>query len=270
MKCPSHHPNHDTTSSPSAHRRLRSRRRLLTGALTLTLMVLSLSAIAQAHGPHQGPGVTHAHGPVILEVPSLSQRQLARMQDPVVIDRARLVERVATITRHLNRLERVAAGVRDPRLRASLERQIDQLRGELDAIERQLARAHSVAPVIDVVEIYDEALAVLPSVREYDQLRQTLDQVGFHDERLDTLAVISNRHVFTTAQIRGLAELFPFNDDRLDALILLYPRSVDPENYHTLLKLLPFSKHRARLLTVINRSDTGRRALPTRERRRRR
>lgn len=265
------------TLRPDAHHRRSTSRRgprpthlLATGVLALALIGLGVQGAAEARGLHRGPGVHHAHAPVLLEAPTLNRGQLEGMRDPVILDRARLDARVAALSRRLARLERVAAGVQDPGLRASLENQIDQARAELDAVYRQLARAHSVVEVVEVVEVYDEPLALLPDTAQYAQLRRSLDQIGFHDERLDALGVISNRHVFTTAQVRGLAEMFPFNDDRLDALVMLYPRTVDPENYHTLMKLLPFSNHRARLLSAINRSDTGRRALPSSERRRRR
>ncbi len=222
----------------------------LIAALALTAMASTAAADHRSINAHSQPAIT-------LQAQGLSARALEQMSEPVVIDRALMHRDLRGLQRDIRDLERVADHVREPRLREALCAQISRLRQRADGLHASLREASALQPVSQITEVYYDRDVITTSPARLDSMIRTLKQVPFHDERLQTLKSIAGNNLFNTEQVRQLATLFPFNDDKLEVLTLLYPNTIDPENYHALLNLLPFSKDRSRLLQRIAALDSS-------------
>lgn len=89
----------------------------------------------------------------------------------------------------------------------------------------------------------DEPLTI--TADEYAAITAAIEGVAFTTGKMQVLLEELAARRVTTAQARGLMELFSFSRDRVDALIFLHPRIQDPENFDGLLSALKFESDRA-------------------------
>jgi hypothetical protein len=86
---------------------------------------------------------------------------------------------------------------------------------------------------------------------DFQQVKKTMEQERFADDKLKLARAIFKNNAFTTGQISELSEQFSFEDDKLSFLKLAYPVCVDKGNYHILARLLKFSSDRDALFDFI-------------------
>jgi hypothetical protein len=87
--------------------------------------------------------------------------------------------------------------------------------------------------------------------RDFAEIKKSLEQERFPDDKLKLSRVLFKNNGFTTGQLSELSTQFAFEDDKLQFLKLAYPACVDKGNYHILARLLKFSSDREALMDFI-------------------
>jgi hypothetical protein len=200
----------------------------------------------------------HPSGAFGLQAPGLSQYHFNAMHTPAIVDTAALYTEIRTLELEISAVERAAVAVRDNRLRGILLVQVNRMKSRTQRLRGKLNRARSVVgqPAVAVVAApigYNHIRPVSPT--NFESMRRTLRDTPFSDARLQALRHLAHRNHFTTKQSRQVAKLFPFANERLDALTIMYPSVVNPEQYHQVLDLLPFSSYRQKLMKRIDSLD---------------
>jgi Domain of unknown function (DUF4476) len=92
---------------------------------------------------------------------------------------------------------------------------------------------------------------VAVNANDFAEIKKSLEQERFPDDKLKLARVLFKNNGFTTGQISDLSAQFNFEDDKLQFLKLAYPACVDKGNYHILARLLKFSSDREALMDFI-------------------
>ncbi len=183
--------------------------------------------------------------PVPLEAGGLDRASFARFDDPVLVDRRALGADLKRLGAMLDEL----AAKRGPKVRARVE----AIRARLDAIEHDLRSARQVRHRRWAVpDIPDTPEPVPPaptaaSGAEMTRLLNSLRAASFRDDKLRVLREAAAGLRFRTAQTIQLVRTLNFGGDKVEAFVVLYPRLVDPENFHTAYQALAHDSDRRAL-----------------------
>ncbi|MBN94518.1 MAG: hypothetical protein CL928_10660, partial [Deltaproteobacteria bacterium] len=71
-----------------------------------------------------------------------------------------------------------------------------------------------------------------------------VEAAPFKDGKMAALENTLGRRYLTTAQAGRLVDLFSFSRDKVDALVFLYPRILDSDQFESLLESLKFASDR--------------------------
>lgn len=89
----------------------------------------------------------------------------------------------------------------------------------------------------------------------FDQLVNSLKRLSFGSDRLNLVKDARKRHYFTTQQVRRLMKVFGFASEKVKAAALLYPRTVDKQNFHNVYPDLKFESDREELREKVGEWD---------------
>ncbi len=227
---------------------------------TILVGILSTSGIVLAdHNPrvipHRGEWRPVGKTGVVFSAPGLTHEEARGLRKPVILDSAALLRDIRSLERRIVRLRQASDGA-STSLRADLcpiitglEVDVERLRRKVRTADRATLRADRHSHV--VVDGPDEELIEAADPRAFASIVQSIRSTPFSQDRLWTLRSIARDQYFTTEQVKGLARLFVFSRERVDALVALYPRTVDPENFHETYRLLIFSSDRRKLMKRI-------------------
>jgi hypothetical protein len=76
---------------------------------------------------------------------------------------------------------------------------------------------------------------------DFIQLKQTINNAGFESTRLTILKQALAYNNFTTQQVRELMDLFWFESSKLEVAKMLYPKTIDQQNYYLVNNNFAFS-----------------------------
>ncbi|RMG68603.1 MAG: DUF4476 domain-containing protein [Bacteroidetes bacterium] len=79
---------------------------------------------------------------------------------------------------------------------------------------------------------YGMPMAMSPA--EFSQLRRSLRQVSFENDRVALVRQALSHRFVSTGQVAGMLRLFTFERNKLEVAKMAYHRTVDPENYYLL------------------------------------
>lgn len=88
---------------------------------------------------------------------------------------------------------------------------------------------------------------------EYQQLVAAIGSAHFPADKLAVLDSATPYYLFTTDQVAGLMQAFPFDDARLEVAVRLVPRLVDPQRLYVVYNALQFSSSRDALRQRLGR-----------------
>lgn len=78
---------------------------------------------------------------------------------------------------------------------------------------------------------------------------------GFSSDRLKKVRAVD----LTSAQCQKLIGLFPFTDEKIEAMIEMYPRVIDKQNYYKVIDLLTFTSEKDKVRASIERYNKNNR-----------
>ncbi len=178
--------------------------------------------------------------PIPLEVIDLERRDFARLDDPVLMDRRALsadLDRVAAM------IEALGKGAKAKAARARLAAILQDLR----AAPRVRHRRYAVPDIPETPEPPTPPAEVPASGAEMTRLKNSLRRAAFRDDKMRVLREAAANLRFTTQQVIGLVGKLTFGEDQVEALVALYPRIVDPQNFHSVYRVLTHDSDRRAL-----------------------
>ncbi len=222
-----------------------------------TALLVALCALMLAPAAFAGPPEA------TLTAEGVSRRDVRKMDDPVVIDRAELKDQLDALDGDLKTFERMLDLVRDRRERKALADQLAAVSDRLAAVRAELrdgavveARRRDLRE--DRRDLRDDRRDRRPppvveekpramTGAQLTSLSNSLRQASFRKDKMRVIRLAAPDNWFTTAQVKQVVEHFSFSSDKVDVLALLHPRLLDPENTHTLFGLLPHASDRRKL-----------------------
>lgn len=236
-------------------------RRLSSLPARLCLALAALFTLALVAPAVAAPGAE-------LTADGLSRRDVRKMDDPVVLDRAELRAQLEALEGDLKTFERMLDLVRDRRERKALGDQLTALSDRLATLRTTLRDGAPVeARRRDIREDRRERrpLAPPPVVErrpramtgaQFASLSASLRQAKFRKDKVRVIRLAAPENRFTTAQVKQIVEHFSFSSDKVEVLTMLHPRLTDTENTHTLFALLPHASDRRKLEKAITGGGT--------------
>jgi hypothetical protein len=88
-------------------------------------------------------------------------------------------------------------------------------------------------------------------LREFNDLKEQLRKEWFENNRMNSVKVILDKTMVTTAQVVELMDLFTFESNRLDLAKYAYCKTVDQKNYLKVMNDLTFSSSKDELARFI-------------------
>lgn len=183
--------------------------------------------------------------PVPLEAGGLDRAAFAQLDDPVLVDRRALASDLKRVGALLDELAAEPGG----RLRA----RVGTVRARLEAIEHDLRAAPQVRHrrwAVPEVPDTPEPVPPAPTAASGAEMTRALNSLraaAFRDDKMRVLREAAASLRFRTAQAVRLVAALNFGDDQVEAFVLLYPRLVDPENFHTAYQVLSHDSDRRAL-----------------------
>lgn len=77
--------------------------------------------------------------------------------------------------------------------------------------------------------------------QDFQDLVTSIKRKPFADDQLEVIRLASRTSYFSCDQVRSLVRMMTFSDGQEDVAVLLYPRLVDPQRFHTLSDAFKFS-----------------------------
>ncbi len=109
----------------------------------------------------------------------------------------------------------------------------------------------------DRADLQPAGLQPMDSVTFADLLNQ-MKELSFANDQLAYLRDASRRNRFLTSQVLQVVQLFDFDKDRVEAAAILYPRTLDRDNFYQVQKAMEFEQGREALrkrIRIIDRSE---------------
>lgn len=175
----------------------------------------------------------------------------------------------------MSRLEGRAARIDNRHERRAVERDAEDMRADLAALDRDADRIRSwyhwersndriqalrnrlsginadvAAAVRHRVHQERPRHAAMRSAR-FEKIELELEAAPFRDDKLRIVRRIVRDGWFTSAQARAVAHRMHFSDDKVAALTLMHPRVVDPDNFGIVFGELPHRSDRQELEEAI-------------------
>ena len=91
------------------------------------------------------------------------------------------------------------------------------------------------------------------SKAEFQQLKANVDEESFADDQLSVVRIAARSKYFSIGQLVELLSLFSFSEDKIEVVEIVYPKVVDPDNAHNLLKAFTYSDDKAKVERIINK-----------------
>jgi hypothetical protein len=83
------------------------------------------------------------------------------------------------------------------------------------------------------------SVAMSPSA--YDKMKQSVEEKPFSDTKMSTAKIATKNNCLSSAQIKGICQLFSMDDDKLAYAKYAYDYCVDKGNYYTVSEIFSFS-----------------------------
>lgn len=139
----------------------------------------------------------------------------------------------------LDKLDRAAAKLRDKRDRRQIAKLVDRTR------ERASRHVISLPNQDDLDDRHDHERAM--SDRDFGILLSRLGDESFADDQVGLVRTVSADAWFTVDQVVRLMKAVNFEDTKIEIAVLLYARTVDPNNWYLVYDALTFSSSKASL-----------------------
>lgn len=102
----------------------------------------------------------------------------------------------------------------------------------------------------DIEEIY-QLENIIMSDDSFDQLKESLKDTEFGEDRLNLLRITSKNNYFSSEQVASVIGTFELSGEKLEAVKILYPKILDVENIHYLFNSFEFSDDIEKLESII-------------------
>lgn len=208
------------------------------------------------------PALASARPSAVFEAPELGPRAARQIDKPVVVDKRDLRQEIQGLRRDISELRALVDNMPRGRglrhTRRALRAQIDRMDQHLDQLRGQLRQAAELQQIRRRRAYTGPAPAPRPtfapaSKRDMDQIMTALRGAHFRDDQMRVVRRASEHHYFTARQAVRVAKQLSFSSDQVQALVMMYPRLVDPENEHALYASLPYASDRRALEEQIAR-----------------
>jgi hypothetical protein len=100
--------------------------------------------------------------------------------------------------------------------------------------------------------IETKKMNIAMSEREFQQLYSNVEDESFADDQLSVVRIATQSKYFTIDQLTRLLDLFSFSDDKINCVKLVYPKVVDTDNAHNLLKAFTYSDDKKKVEQIIS------------------
>jgi len=236
-------------------------------ALALTLALASCPAAPAAAQPAGGAEGRGQEGAVPVTLKGISLEALAAMRAPTVVDAAALARQLEQTLAGLEALAHMSKMVEENAQRALgaqialLRATVEGLRGALKVSARVDYSAPPPPPVLtrDAQGVERLAPPAPMSAVRFSQRWGALEAAAFREEKMALVREVAREEHLKVSQAEVLVGSLAFSGDRQDAILLLYPRLVDPEEVEVLYGLLDHESHRRRVEAEVKRMDALRR-----------
>ncbi len=204
---------------------------------------------------------------VPVELKGVTLEGLAAMKAPTVVDAAVLARQLEQTLAGLEALTHMSKMVEENAQRA-LTAQIALVRATLEALRVELTSAarvdYSVSPTPPTVTtsvggVTREVEATPMSAVRLSQRWSALEAAAFREEKMAIIREVAREEHLKVSQAEVLVGSLAFSSDRQDAILLLYPRLVDPEQMEVLYGLLDHDSHRKKVQAEVKRLNSLRR-----------
>ena len=229
----------------------------------------------------------------VVTLKGVSAQQLSQAKTPLLIDGSLLQERSRQLNAGLNALTHMSEMISEPHARRAMKAQIESLQATISALETELQRAAHIdyklpAPLPTSGERHQPDPSAHPADRSSSQsqthkthgIRETsaekpaikamssaqlsrywgaIEAAAFRDDKMAVIRKVRDESYLTAEQAEVLIESLTFSKDRRDALVLIYPRLVNPDGVQTLYRLLDHPSHRREVERKVKRINTTRR-----------
>ncbi|MBU0553509.1 DUF4476 domain-containing protein [Myxococcota bacterium] len=198
--------------------------------------------------------------PLVFEAQRLEAAQLSGMTTPALIDAAVVEASLDSALADLQALERMVVMLDDARARAALTAQAKALTARLQASKAQLKASAYVAKAVDLKPRLVQRpcppcahQARAPrgpqpmSAEDFTMLKEALSKASYSKERINLLSSLVNERWFSVNQAKDIAKVFSFSKSRIKALVMIYPRLVNPEDAFQLYDVFDYSSDRDKL-----------------------
>ncbi|MEA1973739.1 MAG: DUF4476 domain-containing protein [Candidatus Cloacimonadota bacterium] len=103
------------------------------------------------------------------------------------------------------------------------------------------------------VQIIEKPATNLISYSKFSQLKDNIDEESFADDKMAVLKIAIKSYHFKVNQLTELIALFSYADEKVEVVRRVYPKVVDKENAHNILKSFTFSSDKEEVQTIIDR-----------------
>jgi hypothetical protein len=83
--------------------------------------------------------------------------------------------------------------------------------------------------------------SVAMSPTAYDKMKRSVEEKPFSDTKMSTAKIATKNNCLSSAQVKGICELFSMDDDKLAYAKYAYDYCVDKGNYYTVSEIFSFS-----------------------------
>jgi len=87
---------------------------------------------------------------------------------------------------------------------------------------------------------------------EFNKLLANVEDESFDDDQTSVVRIASKSKYFTINQLTRLLPNFSFSDSKINIVQIVYPKIVDKDNSHNLIKAFTFSSDKQRVEQIIS------------------
>jgi hypothetical protein len=137
----------------------------------------------------------------------------------------------------LDRLEKVADRLRDRRAQRKLDR----------IIERTRERAADQLDDVHDDDDRDDDRERVVTAAELQRIVTKIEAESFSDDQLALVGAVAKASWFTADQVLAVMKACDWDDTRIEAAVLLYPRTVDADNWYLVYEAFTYSSSKRKL-----------------------
>ena len=225
----------------------------------------------------------------VVTLKGVSIKHLERKKTPILIDGTLLQERSRQLTAGLNALTHMSEMISEPHARRAMKAQIESLKATISALEDEIQRAGQIdykvpaplptgradhqqhtpgqtstnqhtSPKPNRSHMTKEKSSVKAmSSAQLSRYWGAIEAAAFRDDKMAVIRKVRDEAYLSAEQAEVLIENLTFSKDRRDALVLIYPKLVDPDGVKVLYRLLDHPSHRREVERKVQRINTARR-----------